>query len=352
MSSLNLNAALCRGRFLRLLGTVLTLITASSAQTEICQLANQFFYQHLWQQAAEAFQKCEIASPGKTDALLYRGKALVNIADFSAAASSLESYIANHPTSEDALYLLGYVQFRQDHPKQSLEVLARAAKLKAPQASDLKIAALDYVLLADYESAARYLEQSLRMNPQDAEARYHLGRVRYQQNKFDEAIAAFKQVLRQEPANAKAEDNLGLCLEAKNQNEEAIAAYRKAIEIESASVSKTEGPYVDLAKLLNTLNRSAEAAPLLSEAVKIQPQSASAHYELGRALFLLGRLEDSQSQLEEAIRLDPDNSSPHYLLGRVYSRMGKSERAAEQFKVTENLIHRQNMHSGGMASRH
>jgi Flp pilus assembly protein TadD len=331
---------------------VLLLITISSAQTEICQQAKQFFYQRRWQQAAEAFQKCEIASPGKTDALLYRGKALVNIADFSAAASSLESYIANQPTSDDALYLLGYVQFRQDHPKQSLEVLANAAKLKAPQASDLKIAALDYVLLNDYESAARYLEQSLRMNPQDVEARYHFGRVRYQQNKFDEAIAAFEQVLRQEPANAKAEDNLGLCLEAKNQNEEAIAAYRKSIEIESVSASKTGQPDLDLGKLLNTLNRASEAAPLLSEAVKIQPQSASAHYELGRNLFLLGRLEESQSELEEAIRLDPDNSSPHYLLGRVYSRMGKSELAAEQFKTTESLMHRQNSKSGGMASRH
>src|ERR1700730_5415739 len=103
MSSVSSNAALCRGRFLRLLGTVLTLITASSAQTEICQQANQFFYQHLWQQAAEAFQKCEIASPGKTDALLYRGKALVNIADFSAATSSLEEYITNQPQSDDAL---------------------------------------------------------------------------------------------------------------------------------------------------------------------------------------------------------------------------------------------------------
>jgi tetratricopeptide (TPR) repeat protein len=175
--------------------------------------------------------------------------------------------------------------------------------------------------------------------------------VRYQQNQFDQAIAAFEQVLRQEPANAKAEDNLGLCLEAKNHNEEAIAAYQKAIELDNVAASKTEQPYVDLGKLLNTLNRAAEAAPLLSDAVKIQPHSAPAHYELGRALFLLGRLNESQSELEEAIHIDPDNSSPHYLLGRVYSRLGKSDLAAEQFKTTESLIHRQNSKSGGMASR-
>jgi tetratricopeptide (TPR) repeat protein len=340
------------GRSLVVAATVSLLNTIGSAQTGGCQQGTQFFYQHRWQEASEAFQDCELASPGKTDAMLYRAKSLVNLADFSSAAASLDSYIIIHPDSDDALYLLGYVQFRQDHPKQSLEVLARAAKVKAPQSSDLKVAALDYVLLNDYESAARYLEQSLRMNPQDAEARYHLGRVRYQQNEFDQAIAAFEQVLRQEPANAKAEDNLGLCLEAKNQNEQAIAAYRKAIAMDATATARIAQPYIDLGKLLNTLNRASEAEPPLSEALKIQPDSAPAHYELGRALFLLGRLQDSQSQLMEAIRLDPDNSSSHYLLGRVYSRMGKSTLAAEQFRTTENLIHQQNSKSGGMASRH
>jgi tetratricopeptide (TPR) repeat protein len=339
------------GKSLIVAATVSLLVTVGFTQMESCQQGSQLFYQHRWQEAADAFQNCELASPGKTDALLYRAKSLVNLSDFTGATAALDSYIASHRDSDDALYLLGYVRFRQDHPRKSLDAFASAAKLKAPQASDLKIAALDYVLLNDYESAARYLEQSLKMNSQDAEARYHLGRVRYQQNQFDAAIAAFEEVLRQEPANAKAEDNLGLCLEAKNQNEKAIAAYRKAIEMDATATTKIAQPYIDLGKLLNTLNRASEAAPPLSEALKIKPDSAPAHYEMGRALFLLGRLQDSQPQLIEAIRLDPDNTSPHYLLGRVYSRMGKSELAAEQFKITQNLIHQQNSKSGGMASQ-
>src|SRR6185312_2843533 len=230
----------------------LSLLATFGFTQENCQQGSQLFYQHRWQDAADAFQNCELGSPGKTDALLYRAKSLVNLSDFTGAAASLDSYIASHPDSDDALYLLGYVRFRLDHPRQSLDAFAHAAKLKAPQASDLKIAGLDYVLLNDYDSAARYLEQSLKMNPQDAEARYHLGRVRYQQNQFDPAIAAFEEVLRQEPANARAEDNLGLCLEAKNQNEKAIAAYRKAIEMDATASAKIPQPYVDLGRLLNT----------------------------------------------------------------------------------------------------
>jgi tetratricopeptide (TPR) repeat protein len=338
-------------KLLAVAGIVLLLASAGLAQSGACTQAAQSFQAHRWAEAAAGFQQCENASPGNTDALLFRGKALVNVDDFSGATAALETYIASHPASDDALYLLGYVRFRQDHPKESLETFARAAKLKPPEADDLKIAALDYVLLNDYDNAARYLGQSLKMNPLDAEARYHLGRVRYQQNHFDEAIAAFEGVLRQDPNNVRAEDNLGLCLEAKNHNADAIAAYQKAVQWEAASPVRNAQPYIDLGKLLNTLNRSAEAVPLLSNAVKIQPQSPAARYELGRALFLLKRFDEAKPELEEAVKLDPENSSHHYLLGRVYARLGESERASAQFKMTEELMRRRSAKSGAMASR-
>ena len=329
---------------------VLCLGATAHGQTGVCERAAELFRERAWTEAATAFGDCEKSAPGRTDALLFRGKALVNSGEFTGAASSLESYCAQHPTSDDALYLLGYVRFRQDQPKESLVLFARAAKLKEPQAGDLKIAALDYVLLDDYASAARYLEQSLQMNPKDFEARYHLGRVRYQQNKFDEAIAAFEAVLQEDPRNEKAEDNLGLCLEAKNQNQAAIAAYRKAIELDSASALHSEQPYLNLGKLLTTLNQPSDAAPLLARAVEIQPTSSAAHYELGRAEFALEHFDDARGQLEDAVRIEPGNSSSHYLLGRTYARLGKSREAAEQFKLTESLIRKKNGRSGGMAS--
>lgn len=330
---------------------IVLLATLCSAQSNSCPQAPDLFQQRNWAQAAAAFQQCETASPGTTDALLYRAKALVNLNDYPAAATSLDSYIAAHPSSDDALYLFGYVRFRQDRPKESLELFARAAKLKAPEASDLKIAALDYVLLNDYEDAARYLTESLQMDPNDVEARYHLGRVRYQQNQFDPAIAAFEEVLRRDPASVKAEENLGLCLEAKNQNQAAIAAYRKAIELDSQSAGKSQQPYLDLGKLLTTLNRVSEAIPVLAQAVAIRPDSASANYELGRAQFAAGQVEQARSHLERAVQLDPQNSSTHYLLGRLYKKMGKDAAAAEQFKLTEELIRQHSRESGGMASR-
>lgn len=341
----------------RQLHTVLLLVVIAAtshlarSQSAVCEVAAAHFQAHRWADAAQAYAECEKLSPPDNDAHLYRAKALVNVGDFAGAASELDAYIATKPLSDDALYLLGYVRFRQDQPRESLETFARASKIRPPQAGDLKIAALDYVLLNDYTSAARYLEQSLAVDPADNEALYHLGRVRYQQNKFDLAITAFEVLLQREPGNLKAEDNLGLCLEATGRSGAAISAYRKAIEMDAKAEVRSEQPYVNLGKLLNTLNRQSEAVPVLIEAVKINEASAPAHYELGRAEFALNHLAEARMQLERAAGLDPHNSAPHYVLGRVLSRMGRQQEAAAEFKLTEKLIREKDAKSEqGMAS--
>lgn len=267
-------------------------------QSAVCDQAAAHFQAHRWADAAQAYAECEKLSSRGGEAHLFRAKALVNTGDFAAAATELDAYIATKPQSDDALYLLGFVRFRQNQPRESLETFARASKIRPPEASDLKIAALDYVLLNDYTSAARYLEQSLAMDPADNEALYHLGRVRYQQNRFDLAVVAFESLLQREPGNVKAEDNLGLSLEATGKSAAAIFAYRKAIEMDAKPDSHSEQPYLNLGKLLNTLNREAEAVPVLAKAITINEGSPDVHYELGRAEFALDHFEEARAQLE------------------------------------------------------
>ena len=316
---------------------ITTFASTSLAQSNAYHEALDLFRQRDWAHAAAAFQQVEKNEPASTDALLYRGKCLVNLSQFNDAASDLQTYQASHPQSDDAAYLLAYVRFRQDKPADSLALYTAAAKLKTPTADDLKIVALDYVLLKDYTDAARYLEEALKMDPGNIDARYHLGRVRYQQNRFDPAIAAFSEVLKHDSKNVKAEANLGLCYEGLNQMEPAIAAYRQAIEWDKSSFLHTEQPYLNLGILLAKTNRAQEAVPLLARAAEIDPKSSQIQYELGKAYFDLGRLQEAKTATDEAVRINPNDSTAHYLLGRIYHRMGKAELSAQEFKLTETL---------------
>ncbi|MGA7915423.1 MAG: tetratricopeptide repeat protein [Candidatus Acidiferrales bacterium] len=324
--------------------------TAVAAQSLDSTQAMELFKQRKWAEAEAAFAQIEAASPGQTDALLYQGKCFVNLDKFSQAGAALQAYWSRHPESDDAGYLLAFVRFREDKPRESLELFTAAARLKTPTADDFKIVALDYVLLNDYDDAGRYLEECLRRDPENAECLYHLGRVRYQQNRFDDAIAAFEHALRLEPNDVRAQNNLGLSYDAENKNEQAIAAYRKAIALDQAANTHTEQPYLNLAILLAKSNRQVEAMPLLEQAEGIAPDSNKVRYELGKAYFDLGQLDKAQPELEAAVRIDPKSRESHYLLGRIYQRLGKTELAAQEFKITESLIRVHDSGASGMST--
>jgi Flp pilus assembly protein TadD len=326
-------------------GVVVFALALSSQSTSFAQ-AMELFRQRQWASAAASFAECEKDDPGKTEALLYRGKSLINLGQFGDAAVALQSYRDAHSKSEDAVYLLAYVRFRENKPEDSLQLFTDAAKLRTPTSDDLKIVALDYVLLADYDDAAHYLGVALNMDPANQEARYHLGRVRYQQNRFDLAIAAFQEVLRRDPGNVKAQDNLGLSLDAENKTEQAIEAYQKAIELDSSATVHSEQPYLNLGMLFAKSNRLDRAIPKLVRAAEISPRAGKVHYELAKVYFNLNRLEDALREAEQAVSLEPSEGPDHYLLGRVYQRLGKAELAAQQFRKTDDLIHKSDADPG------
>lgn len=326
----------------------------SLAQSPDLDKATALFQQHQWEQAAAAFAEVEIKEPEQTDALLFEGKCLVNLSKFEEAGAALERYLKTHAKSDDAEYLLAYVRFRQNRPKESLALMHAATALRSPTADDLKIGALDYVLMGDYADAGRYLEEAVRIAPENLEARYHLGRVRYQENRFDDAIAAFRSVLERDPGNVRAQDNLGLCFEAKNQMEDAVAAYQRAIALDQKALSRSAQPYLDLGALLIKTSRPEEGIASLRQAAEIDPKSGPVHYQLGKAYFDLRRYPEAQQAAEEAARLDPKDSATHYLLGRIYQRLNKQDLSAKEFKVTEELRQAQEVGSGmasGMGQR-
>lgn len=285
---------------------------------------------------------------------LAQARSLLNNGQFNEAEDSLRHYLDAHPSFADAHFLLGYVLFReiqskasqegredakfeQHNAKASLVEYTAGAKYQTPGAFDLKIVALDYVLLHDYVDADKWLTRSVELDPKDSEGWYYLGRAKYKQNRFEEAINAFTQCLSLDPGNVKAEDNLGLSYAGLDRREEAIAAYQKAIAWQVQSLIKDSGPFIDLGSLLLEQDRVKEAIGYLSQGAAIPPQESRAHAALGKAYSKLNELGKAQSELEKAVELAPDNASLHYVLGQVYRKQGLMEKAKIEFDRTAEL---------------
>ncbi|HTU33927.1 MAG TPA: tetratricopeptide repeat protein [Candidatus Acidoferrum sp.] len=289
---------------------------------------------------------------GKAQSLLEKGQ-------LSDAEATLREDLKATPQSANAHFLLGYVLFREiqaqaqrDDPqpgavymkpgkslvelreknaKESLSEYTAGARYQRPSAFDLKIVSLDYVLLADFIDADKWLSLSLKMNPGDSNGWYELGRTKYSENRFAEAIAAFKQCLLLAPKNVKAEENLGLSYAGLGDDPQAITAYQSAIAWQADAVRKDPEPYLDLGTLFLDQNRPKDAVSVLLEATEIAPSVSQAHESLGKAYLQINNLPKAQIELEQAVKLSPDVARLHYVLGQVYRKEGLTDKAKVEF---------------------
>ena len=258
---------------------------------------------------------------------LAEARALLDLGKLSEAEQVIRRYLETRKNSAEAHYLLGYILFKKQDPKSSLAEYTEGAKYRRPSAADLEAVASDYVLLKDYPDADKWFTKAVEWNPKDSLGWYYLGRTKYNENRFDEAIAAFQQCLKLNPKDVKAEDNLGLSYEGLNRTEEAIAAYRNAIAWEMDSAVKNADPFLNLGSLLADSDRLDEGVSYLLEAARLDAQDYRVHRQLGKAYTRLNQLDKAQAELEKAVELAPQNAPVHFMLAQVYRKQGLMEKA-------------------------
>lgn len=298
----------------------------------------------------------------------------------SQAEAATRDYLQAHADSADAHFFLGYILFREVQAKwleegkkddealrynsgdlrgslvgyrdakvrESLAEYTAGAKYHLPNSVDLKIVALDYILLKDYIDADHWLTRSLQWDPRDTQAWYYLGRTKYSESQFPQAIEAFAQCLKLEPRNIQAENNVGLSYEALGQRDQAIQAFKNAIAWEAESSAKDPEPFIELAHLYLNQNQPEKAVPYLSQSIAIFPKVSKAHETLGKAYSLLHRLPEAQAELEKAVALDPATASLHCMLGQVYRQEGMVSEAKAEFDRCAALQQTQSVNPSGM----
>ena len=295
------------------------------------------FNAHRYAEAATLFAEAEEKSPGATDALLYEGKSLANLGRYKQAGTLLRQYDDRHPESADGLYMLGYVLNREDKPAESLRIYTRAAQLSMPKSDDLKIVAMDYVLLNDYPDAIKWMRQAIDFDPKNEPAWYGLGRCYYSQSSFGDAEKAFRYALQLDATDLRAQINLALTLEMLNEPRKADEEYRRAIALANADPHSDQWPYLDYGSFLLEEGKAAEAIPLLEKAIAIAPQCADCHGKLGRALEATAKNNAAVAELEKAVALDPKNAQLHYALGHAYQAAKMPDKAKKELEITAKM---------------
>jgi tetratricopeptide (TPR) repeat protein len=91
--------------------------------------------------------------------------------------------------------------------------------------------------------------------------------------------------------------------------------------------------HAEMALVLMSDRKFAEAQSHLSRALEINPDFALAHYQLGLLHRLQNHLPEARNEFEAALRLDPTDFKSHTNLGFVLLKSGRADDAESHFKA-------------------
>jgi tetratricopeptide (TPR) repeat protein len=212
------------------------------------------------------------------------------------------------------------------------------------------------------EEAADLLSQVLRINPNDAYARYNhgvalgeLGRLAEATESYDraialrpdyvdawfnrgvaqarqgrpaEALASYERAVALKPDYVEAHNNRGIALAALGRHDEALASYERAVALKPDYAIG----YNNRGNALRDLNRLAEAVESYGRALAIKADYVEACNNLGVALIDLERPAEALAWCERALALRPDYAEACYHAGNALRDLHRYSEAAERFE--------------------
>ncbi|HKY46260.1 MAG TPA: tetratricopeptide repeat protein [Pyrinomonadaceae bacterium] len=192
----------------------------------------------------------------------------------------------------------------------------------------------------DAEAAYR---NSVAWAPTNAEAHVALSVVLVQPRtggdnakRFADAEMAARRSVQLDPKNAVGWDRLGVALQARGlANSETEHSYRRAIELDPQFAVA----YAHLARLLNRQNKGSEATPLYAKAIELAKDPATLNL-IADSLQGEQLWEQSVPVLKKALELDAQNPTSLLLMGRYYIVYRKFQEAEPYLKSATEVSSR------------
>lgn len=188
-----------------------------------------------------------------------------------------------------------------------------------------------------FGEAAQEIQRSIDLDPNNLDARVHLGNYYMvgRQPNIAEAERLAKEVLTKDPNFIEGHILLATILYAQDMShpEKALAELNHAIELNPGRVES----YLSLARFYATTNDAGRAEETLRRAVSVNPASALAHDEYARFLATHNRAADAEAEFRRAVEVEPNAHEPRIALGSFYIATKQLDKAEETYKALAEL---------------
>ena len=165
------------------------------------------------------------------------------------------------------------------------------------------------------------------LNPNSAEAYNNRGNIKFDNGKYEDAIADYNIALQKKPNFALAYFGRGNVKGDLGQYRDAIADFDEAIRIKPNFAAA----YNNRGNAKDYLGQYRDAIADFDEAIRIKPNFAAAYNNRGNAKDYLGQYRDAIADFDEAIRINPNLMAAYNNRGISKTNLGLNEAAIEDF---------------------
>ena len=243
------------------------------------------------------------AVPSATGSYYFvKGKRLYSEGDYKGAA---EAY--KHSVTSDPKFARGYVELGSayygmlDYAKAE-QAFAKAVSVEEDSCAQCGLGMVYHAQDRNREAEAA-LDRAITLNPADECGFHELGRLYYDEKRYEEAIQAFLTETTLRP-RAVTYHFIGNAYRYTDKFEEAVKAYREALRVDPNYTTV----FVDLGHTFNGLGRHAEAIEAYRQEIKANPNDIDARVALALTQLRHGDTRAAFEQYQTIQKLDPQRA--------------------------------------------
>jgi tetratricopeptide (TPR) repeat protein len=256
-----------------------------------------------WSDAVDTFAELARKQSDSVEVAYFHSLSLFNAGRVSDAEREARRALRLDAGASAAHTLLGIIlASRGGADAEAVEALTQAIALD-PSSFDafFYLGRVEYAM-KDYAAAVEHLRSALRINPVHPEAHFFLGTTLEAAGDSDSALIEYQKLIEIDPQSAMGKVGLGALLVKQGKITEAIAALKHATSLDAKSFEA----HWALGRALMLGESFAEAAESLQTAVALAPDRSDAHYQYGLALRRLGRNEEAKREFAIVERINAE----------------------------------------------
>jgi tetratricopeptide (TPR) repeat protein len=298
----------------------------------------------------------------------------LNGGDLKSVENEIKSLMEMNGGDAYAKYIAGVALMRENKYSEALNAFGGAVQNADLAADTMTLSGEALVYLNQRAEAENLLLQALTINPEQVDAHRWLASLYYDMGAHDHAAAHLRRITELAPDDYRPYRLLGLMNKDFEDYETAVTNYDSALEREPPVLVKAEvllekaqslaklrkydqartalaSPLLQevkqpefitmmkgtLAECLLDEGKPAEAEPIITEILEIDPQNLNALVLRGTLLQLNNQLPEAAQVLTQAVNSDPYDYTARFKLAQVYQGLGNADLAKTTLAEAEKL---------------